>query len=200
MVWRPADQELVTRGCEVKGRGQVTTQGCQSGAVGCWTWEKLERVQMRFNSILCTWPVTNKCNEDTCNPCFYLKSFEHLACSSQSCCWCGFRFTIENLQHIKLSLSVKAFKRNGHVVSFLHSHAPGAHLQVWVALRPTWAQDDTRWIIAHLMRRALHCGQTMRRNYALADLTSKHWLQWQAFTLTNGWGWIHLQAFSEATC
>lgn len=72
-----------------------------------------------------------------------------------------FNFTIKNLQHIKLPLRVEAFKGNGHIVSFLHGDAPGAHLQVRVALRPTGAQDDTRWVIAHLVRWALHCGQTV---------------------------------------
>lgn len=33
-------------------------------------------------------------------------------------------FTIKNLQHVKLSLSVEAFKGNGDVVSFLYCNAP----------------------------------------------------------------------------
>lgn len=112
---------------------------------------------------------------------FGLKSFKWLI--SQWCCWCGFSVTIKNLQHIKLPLRVEAFKGNGDIVALLHGNAPGAHLQVRVALRPTGAQDDTRWVIAHLVRGALHCGQTARRDYvkacesiALAELTSKPWL------------------------
>lgn len=111
---------------------------------------------------------------------FGVKSFKCLI--SQCCCWCGFSVTIKNLQHIKLPLCVEAFKGNGDIVALLHGNAPGAHLQVRVALRPTGAQDDTRWVIAHFVRGALHCGQTAWRDYAacesitLAELTSKSWL------------------------
>lgn len=42
VVRRPADQELVAGGGEVKGRRQVTAQGRQSGAVGCRTCEIVE--------------------------------------------------------------------------------------------------------------------------------------------------------------
>lgn len=170
MVRRPADQELVTGGGEVKGCRQVTAQGRQSGAVGSRTWEIVKRT----NEVLYT------SDQLQIHYIFGVKSFKWLI--SQCCCWCGFSVTIKNLQHIKLPLRVEAFKGNGDIVALLHGNAPGAHLQVRVALRPTGAQDDTRWVIAHLVRGALHCGQTAWRDYAacesitLAELTSKSWL------------------------
>lgn len=42
VVRRPADQELVARGREVKRCWQVSAQSCQSGTVGCWTLEEKE--------------------------------------------------------------------------------------------------------------------------------------------------------------
>lgn len=76
-------------------------------------------------------------------------------------CLCVF-ITIKNLQNVKLSLSVKTFKGNGDIVSFLYCDAPWTHLEVWVAFWPTRAQDDTRWVIPHIMCRTLHYRQKRR--------------------------------------
>lgn len=71
------------------------------------------------------------------------------------CFWVCVFFTIKNLQHVKLSLSLETFKGNGDIVSFFYCDAPWTHLEVRVALWPPGAQDDTWRVVSHIMRRAL---------------------------------------------
>lgn len=155
MVRRPTDQELVARGREVKGCWQVTAQRCQSGTVGSQTWEGSWQSEGNMGEKKETMRIESR--QTLCPVCVCVCGLKWLLhCMLMSVC--VFCFTIKNLQHIKLLLSVETLKGDGDVVSFLYCNAPWTHLQVGVAFWPTGAQDDTRRVVSHIMRGALDCG------------------------------------------